>query len=165
MHHLKFETERLFIEPMTKKDTDFIYQLVNTEGWLKNIGDRKVNTKEDATAYIEKIVNNSNYTYLVFKQKENQQPLGLVTLIKRDYLEDYDIGFAILPEFEKKGFAYEASQKLMEIIETENICTKVFAITLPENTPSILLIKKLGLTYVNEIHENNETLSVYQKVF
>ena len=91
--------------------------------------------------------------------------MGLVTLIKRDYLEDYDIGFAILPEFEKKGFAYEASKKLMEIIETENICTKVFAITLPENTPSILLIKKLGLTYVNEIHEDNETLSVYQKVF
>ena len=101
---------------------------------------------------------------MVFKLKETQKSLGLVTLIKRDYLEDYDIGFAILPEFEKKGYAYEASQKFMEIIKTNKICNKVLAITLPENISSILLIEKLGLEYINEITEKNETLAVYQKI-
>ena len=164
MQNISFETERLFVEPMKNEDSDFIYQLVNSEGWIKNIGDRNINNIEDAAHYIHKIVNNSNYTYLVFKLKETQKSLGLVTLIKRDYLEDYDIGFAILPEFEKKGYAYEASQKFMEIIKTNKICNKVLAITLPENISSILLIEKLGLEYINEITEKNEKLAVYQKI-
>jgi len=46
-----------------------------------------------------------------------------------------------LPEFEKKGYVYEASKKFMKIIATKNICNKIVAITLPENIPSILLIK------------------------
>lgn len=86
MLDIKFETKRLFIEPMKNEDTAFIFQILNTEGWKKNTGDRKINTKEDATTDIEKIVNNPNYTYLVFKHKENQKALGLITLIKRDYL-------------------------------------------------------------------------------
>ena len=34
MQNISFETERLFVEPMKNEDSDFIYQLVNSEGWM-----------------------------------------------------------------------------------------------------------------------------------
>lgn len=160
---INFTTERLSIEPMTNNHIDFMFEMLNTDGWIKNIGNRNIKTNDDAVAYIEKINANPNYSYLVFSLKENKLPIGLVTLIKRDYLDDYDIGFAVLPKYQKKGYSYEASKKYVELITDAGICSKIVAITLPENIGSIQLIEKLGLVYDSEIEEDGEILSVYQK--
>jgi RimJ/RimL family protein N-acetyltransferase len=149
---------------MEMGDSEFMFELLNTEGWINNIGNRNINTLADATSYIEKINSNPNYLYLVFRLKETKHPLGLVTLIKRDYLEDCDIGFALLPQFQNKGFAFEASSKFMEVIVKDGQINKVVAITLPDNLNSIKLIEKLGLNYEKTITENGVKLSVYKKI-
>jgi hypothetical protein len=41
-------TERLSITSLSTTDAKFISELVNTEGWLKFIGDRKIHSPEDA---------------------------------------------------------------------------------------------------------------------
>ena len=48
-------TERLFIEPLSTIEDDFILELVNTEGWIKFIGNRNVTSKIDAANYIRKV--------------------------------------------------------------------------------------------------------------
>ena len=48
------ETERLRIRPLSVEDSKFILELVNTEGWLKFIGDRNVKGIPDAIEYIER---------------------------------------------------------------------------------------------------------------
>ena len=55
---LHFETERLLIRPIEISDAEFMLQLLNTDGWLKFIGDRNVHSIEEAAAYIQKFVTN-----------------------------------------------------------------------------------------------------------
>lgn len=43
-----YETERLLLKPTDLEDAEFILQLLNSESFIKYIGDRNVRTIEDA---------------------------------------------------------------------------------------------------------------------
>ncbi|MBL0146739.1 MAG: hypothetical protein IPP48_14425 [Chitinophagaceae bacterium] len=77
-----FTTERLQLEPLTHKHAAFIFELVNTSGWIKYIGDRNVYTTENAIEYIEKINNNEAIRYWVVNCIYENLAIGLVTLIR-----------------------------------------------------------------------------------
>ena len=47
---MNLETDRLLLREYTLSDAPFIFKLMNSEGWLKNIGDRNIKTIEDAEA-------------------------------------------------------------------------------------------------------------------
>ena len=159
---MKFTTDRLLIEPLSENDTDFILELVNTDGWLKFIGSRNINSKTDAIAYIQKINGNQNITYWTVKLIKTKVSIGIITFIKRDYLEYNDIGFAFLSKFSKKGFAFEATQKVLEsLIENKKI-TNILATTIPENINSITLLEKLGFYFDKKIEIDNEILHIYK---
>src|ERR1044072_2576440 len=98
-------TERLLLQPLSLQDDQFIFELVNTEGWLKFIGNRNINALTDAQIYIRKILSSENIAYLVVSLKKVGDKIGVITFIKREYLEHHDIGFAFLPAFSKNGYA------------------------------------------------------------
>lgn len=158
------KTNRLFIEPLTLNDWSFILELVNTKGWLTFIGNRNVSTQEDAVTYIQKILDNPNCAYFVFKLKEDNTPIGVITLIKRDYLDHHDIGFAMLPKYSKNGYSFEASKRVLDELSKSKQHTKILAITLADNVPSKSLLEKLGLAFEKTIRENNEELLLYSKI-
>ncbi len=163
---MNIKTERLILREYTLSDAPFIYKLMNSEGWLKNIGDRNIKTLEDAEAYM-----NKNYLssyekhgfgpYLV-TLKEDGMPIGSSGLYKRDNLDFPDVGFAFLSEFANKGYAYESAQAVMiyaaEMLKVQTIV----GITLPENSASIKLLKKLGLVEVGTYkYEDGEELLLF----
>ena len=45
-------TDRLMLEKLKVDDYDFILSLVNTTGWIENIGDRNIHSKNEAIEYI-----------------------------------------------------------------------------------------------------------------
>lgn len=155
------DTERLFITPLTAEDNTFIFELVNTEGWLKFIGNRNVYTTEDASAYIERIKSNKNIQYWIARLKQNKTAIGIITLIKRDHLEHPDIGFAFLPQFSNNGFAYEATKAVLNFILQRHNYEKIAAITIPGNKRSIGLLRKLDFHLEKKIVDNNEELELY----
>lgn len=156
------ETERLFIEPISFKDTEFVLELVNTQGWLEYIGDRKIHSLSDAQAYIQKIIDNPDVRYWTVRNKQEPGKAGIITFIKRNYLAFHDIGFAFLPAFFGRGYAYEASMTLLlRLIETEQH-SYINAVTLPKNIPSIALLGKMGLQLKQEIEVEKETLQVHE---
>jgi RimJ/RimL family protein N-acetyltransferase len=157
----EIQTERLLIRPIKLSDRDFIYSLVNTNGWLKYIGDRNIKNSGDAENYILKILENKNYYYNVFEIKETKEPIGIITFLKRDSQEFPDIGFALLPQYEKKGYTFEASKKYLNEIIALNLYKKIIGITLPENYNSIKLLQRLGLEFESNFTKHNETLSLY----
>ncbi len=163
MLHFQFQTERLILQPLTPNDSNFIFKLVNTEGWLKNIGDRNVHSIADAVGYIQKIVNNPNYYCIVVRLKESHQSIGVVTLVQRDFLPQPDIGFALLPAFENQGYAFEAAHLFIKVITESKMYNSLLSITIPENIASIKLITKLGFQFQNQIVNNNENLLLYKK--
>ena len=155
------ETNRLLIQPITLLDSHFILELVNTAGWLQFIGDRNIHTIDNAEAYIHKIIDNPNYTYWVCKLKESLSPVGIVTFIKRDTMEHHDIGFALLPAYEKMGLAYEATKQVADELISTGLYKTIQAITVKNNHGSIRLLEKLGLHFEKEITDDKETLLLY----
>jgi len=157
----QIETERLIIRPIKKTDSSFIINLLNSKGWLQFIGDRKVKNILDAERYIQNILDNEKFYYSIFELKETKKSVGIVTFLYRDNQQFPDIGFAMLPEFDKKGYALEATKKYLEEISNEKQINKVIAITLPDNSKSIRLIERLGFKYEDIFQDKSEVLHLY----
>jgi RimJ/RimL family protein N-acetyltransferase len=154
-------TDRLIIEPLALADDQFILELVNTEGWLRFIGNRNITSDADARAYIQKIIENHDISYWVVSRSDDRAKAGVITYIKREYLDHRDIGFAFLPQFSKKGYAYEATIGVLKQLIRERNILHVLATTLPGNMESIKLLKKLGFEFEREIDVKTEKLLLY----
>lgn len=148
--HIVFETKRLTLRPTSLDDASFIFELVNTPKWLHNIGDRKVYSTDAAKAYIqEKMLGQlerlgfGNYTVI---RKADNVKMGTCGLYDREGLEEVDIGFAFLPEFEGQGYAFEAANKIKDAAFEEFKLTAISAITTKDNNSSQRLLDKLGFS-------------------
>lgn len=161
MKELMISTDRLFIAAMTLDDAEFILKLLNTEGWKKFIGDRNVNNKQEAEVYIRKIIGNPDFSYSAVRLKDGNVPIGMVSMIKRDYLDHHDIGFAFLPDYNGKGYAFEAASAVLNHPSTLAVHTKILATTLKHNSSSIQLLERLGLVLDKEIKVEGKELFLY----
>ncbi|WP_266202238.1 GNAT family N-acetyltransferase [Pontibacter kalidii] len=163
-----FETERLSLRPTSYKDAPFIFELLNTPGWLKYIGDRNVRSVKAAEEYIRSRImpqfeklGYGNYTVI---RKSDGAKVGNCGLYDREGLDGIDIGFAFLPEYEKNGYAFEAASKLKEVATTYFGLRQLNAITTKDNVPSQRLLEKLGLKYsqVVKLPHDDVELLLYQ---
>lgn len=154
-----YTTSRLSLSKLSFDDAEFILELVNMPQWIQFIGDRNIHNVEDANKYIQKISENSNIKYWVAKIRDTQIPIGVITFIKREYLKHYDIGFAFLERYGKKGLAYEAAAVVMDDLKQTH--SHILATTVRENANSIRLLEKLGLRFEREIQVDDEQLLVY----
>jgi len=165
------ETERLVLRRMRIEDAAFMLALLNSEGWLKYIGDRNVKNLQEAENYLrEKVLIGSSINglgMLLVEQKEEEKAIGICGLVERDGLEAHDIGFAFLSEFSGKGYALESAQPVLKFAKDQLKLPKVLAITIKENVKSIQLLEKLGLAYVKTIRLPNdeEDLLLYEIQF
>lgn len=159
--NLVIETERLLLRPFTIEDSIFIIELLNSPGWLKFIGDRHVKTKEQAENYLIngplKSYSENGFGLSLVQLKNTKTSIGMCGLLKRDYLENPDIGFAFLPEYTGKGYAYEIAKAT--IIHANDILklSRIMAITMPSNKASIGLLEKIGLIYLKTISSPTST--------
>lgn len=103
----------------------------------------------------------SNYTVI---QKEDQTKIGTCGLYSREGMENIDIGFAFLPKFEKKGFAFEAASKLLYEAKNTFKINHLDAFTTKDNYDSQKLLEKLGLkkSGLIRIPNDDEELILYQ---
>jgi RimJ/RimL family protein N-acetyltransferase len=145
------QTERLLIRPLASEDADFILELLNEPSFIQYIGDRHVRNVDDARAYI---LNGPVTSYAkngfglsLVTLKETGESMGMCGLIKRDALEDVDIGYAFLPRFWSKGYAVEAAQVTLDFGWNTVKLNRVVAITDPTNQSSIRVLGKLGFTF------------------
>lgn len=153
------ETERLTLRKFNLDDTHFIIKLVNSEGWLKNIGDRNIKTEEQARNYLQngplKSYSEHGFGLWLVELKADQVPIGICGILKRDTLETPDIGFAFLPEFTGQGFAFEVASATMAFAKNDLKIGVISAITVPGNTTSIKLLEKLGFKFSRKIEAAN----------
>lgn len=145
------ETERLILRRLSVKDAEFILELLNDPSFLRFIGDKGVRTLDDARAYVLNGPVQSYQTvgfglYLA-ALKDSSAPIGICGLLKRDALEDVDIGFAFLPGYRGKGYAIEAARATLGHGKDGFGLSRIVAITNPDNEASIGLLKKLGFRF------------------
>ncbi len=145
------ETYRLALRWLSPEDAPFILALLNDPAWLQYIGDRGVRTIDDARSYILNgpVVMYDQFGFGLYVAERNVDgvPMGLCGLIKRDGLDDVDIGFAFLPDFRAAGLASEAALAVMAYGKNQLKLTRIVGITAQENISSIKLLKKLGFKF------------------
>jgi RimJ/RimL family protein N-acetyltransferase len=145
------ETERLILRWLATEDAEFILGLLNEPSWLQFIGDKGVRTIEDARAYILKgpvdMYSRLGFGLYLVELREEGLSIGMCGLIKRDTLEDVDIGFAFLPAYWGNGYAYEAAAAVMTYGEKVLGLNRIVAITSLDNDRSAKLLEKLGLRF------------------
>ena len=145
------ETSRLILRWLSVEDAEFILQLLNEPSFLRFIGDKGVRSIEDARDYILRGPVDS-YERLGFglyltELKDDGVPIGICGLLKRESLEDVDIGFAFLPQFWRKGYAFESASEVMTHGRKVVGLKRIVAITSPDNDASIKVLEKLGLRF------------------
>ncbi len=93
------DTKRLFLRHLRADDADFILELLNEPAFRRNIGDRDVRNSADACRYFVAgpVASYKQFgfgLYLV-ALKETGVPIGICGLLKRESMQDIEIGFAL----------------------------------------------------------------------
>ena len=148
---MQIQTERLVLRPFILSDANFILELLNEPSFIQNIGDRGVRTISDAERYLENGPISSyaknGFGLLAVTLNETGEAIGMCGLIKREALEDVDIGYAFLPKFWSKGYAFESAQAVMKHAKENFRLRRVVAIVDPANEGSIRVLEKLGMSF------------------
>ncbi len=145
------ETPRLVLRRLTVADAPFMLDLLNQPSFIENIGDRGARTLEQAATYIENgpVESYARYgfgLYLVVV-RDLGEAAGLCGLVKRDGLDDVDLGFAFLPPYWKRGYAVESALAVKHYAGAVVGLKRLVAITAPTNWPSIRVLEKLGFAF------------------
>ncbi|WP_306397073.1 GNAT family N-acetyltransferase [Telluria beijingensis] len=143
-------TDRLRLRLVTEDDAPFYLALVNDPAFIEHIGDRQLRSVDAARrglrdGPIAMQAKHGHSLYLV-ERLEDGMPLGLSGLVKRDTLDDVDIGYAFLPAHRGHGYALEAGQAAVRHAAALGI-RRLAAIVAPGNAPSIALLQRLGLRF------------------
>jgi len=148
-------------------DCAFILELVNEPSWLRFIGDKGVKTQQDALRYIENgpmaMYKRRGFGLYIVELKDGREPVGICGLIKREGLDDVDLGFAFLPRFWRNGYAFESAAAVMAYGRTALGLRRIVAILSRDNHRSSKLLQRLGFFFERtvKLHPDDEELDLY----
>lgn len=161
------KTERLQLRRMTLDDADFIIELLNSPKWIRFIGKREVDTMDQARAYLkERVLPNYDslgFGFYIVERMFDMSRVGNCGLTLRTGMEHADIGYSLLPQFEGKGYAFEAAEAVLDYGFEIHMLKHIEAIVTQDNDASIHLLKKLGMKYKSNIRlpEDHEELMLF----
>ena len=147
----RLETERLTLREICVDDAEFMLDLLTQPSFLRFIGDKGVRTIEETRQFIidgpvDSYARHGLGMYIV-ELKVSGEPVGMSGLVKRETLEDVDVGFAFLPKYWSQGYAYESTCAVMEYARNELGLGRILGITTRDNVSSIRLLEKIGLRF------------------
>ena len=163
-----FTSKRLIIRPTFEQDAKLIFQLMNTPKFIKYIGDRKISSINDAKNYIKvkmlAQLYSMGYSSYTLINKSNGDKIGICGLYNRAGVDGIDIGFSILPHFERLGYAFESSSRLIKGAFEELEIEEIKAITNQDNISSKNLLKKLGFKLIGKtiLPDEKEELLLFE---
>jgi [ribosomal protein S5]-alanine N-acetyltransferase len=145
------ETARLRLRELEAADAPFILELLTDPDFRANIGDRGVHDLDSARRYAEDSAGASYRTHgfglWLIERKTDARPLGLCGLLRRDCHPDTELGFALLPQARRQGYALEAARATLEVARLRFALERLVAITAPLNSASIRLLERLAFRY------------------
>ncbi|MEJ2793282.1 GNAT family N-acetyltransferase [Iodobacter sp. LRB] len=153
-------TTRLCLSTISIEDAAFYLQLLNEPSWHQFIGDRGIRTLEEAQAAIINgpvdMQNRLGFSLYIVKLRDSETPIGLCGLLKRDYLEDADLGYAFLPQYWGQGFAFEAATGVVKYAKEVLNMTRLLATTDLNNQTSMQLLNKLNFKLIKTLSLHKE---------
>lgn len=148
---LVLETARLRLLHLSEADAPFILELLNEPAFLRDIGDKRVRTIEDARSYLRDgpIASYAQHGFGLYRVelKATREPIGMCGILKRGVLEHPDLGYALLQRHWSNGYAFEAAMATMRYAHEQLGLSSILAITALQNPSSIRVLEKLGFRF------------------
>lgn len=145
------ETSRLLLRHFCADDAPFVLELLNDTAFVRFIGDRGVRTLDDARRYVdERLVASyalNGFGLYATLRKADGAVVGMCGLVKRDGLDDIDVGFALLPAYRGHGYALEGACAVLELGRGAFGLKRIVAIVNPDNADSICVLQRLGMSF------------------
>ena len=161
----RIDTPRLVLTELTADDAGFIVALLNSPGFLANIGDRGVRDADDARRYVAQgpAASYAAHGFGLWKVslRADGTPVGMSGLLKRDELPFADLGYAFLPAHAGQGYATEAGAAALDFGFRCKGLPRILAIVRPGNEASMRVLGKLGMDERGEVQIDHQALHVF----
>lgn len=148
MHVL--DTARLRLRTLTLDDAGIYLQVMNTPLFHRWIGDRQIRTEAQAREALAvgplTMQSMRGYSLYLVERKRDDSVIGMCGLIKRETLQDVDLGYAYLPDYAGQGYATEAAAGVLAHARRLGL-RRVVAITSPGNDASDAVLRKVGMRF------------------
>ncbi len=144
-------TPRLRLRRITLDDAELVMRVMNTPGFIRFVGDRGLREVEATRNFLQTgplAQADDRLGLWRVARKEDDVAVGAVTLLQRPFLDAPDLGYALLPEHERRGYAFEAAAALRDHARVTLGFDPLYALTSPDNDASIRLLGKLGFAFV-----------------
>ncbi len=149
------ETARLCLRRLDLLDASFILDLLNQPTFIRYIGDKGVRSIADACDYLEKgpIASYKRHGFGLYltSLRGSGAPIGICGLVKRDALQDVDVGFALMPQYAGQGYATEGAAAVLAYGRREFGLGRIVGITAPDNYASIAVLEKIGMRFERKL--------------
>ena len=168
---IELNTERLLVREFDTNDAEFILELLNQPSFIQFIGDKGVRSVDDARNYITtgpiESYQRHGFGLFLVELKDRKVPIGMCGVLKRESLPDPDLGFAFLPEYWGKGYAFEAASAALDQARDFFKLARILAITNPDNDASIKLLATLGFQFerVMKLSTDSDEVKLFSLMF
>ena len=158
------ETERLSLRELSERDAAFMLELLNDQDFKRFIADRGVRTLEGAARYIaERFVQSyrqHGFGLWLVETKEGKAA-GICGLLDRGApVPGVEVGYAFLPSFRARGYAYEAASAAKAYARDALKLPRLHAVVNPDNDASIRVLEKLGLRFERMVRLAGEEFDI-----
>ncbi|MEE4661384.1 MAG: GNAT family N-acetyltransferase [Halieaceae bacterium] len=155
MSETLFTTARLAARELLPEDAPFYMELLNDADFKRYIGDRGVRTLELALQHLEARVFSSydahGFGMWHISRRSDNRAVGIAGLVKRDFLDEVDLGYALLPAARGLGYATEAGQGVMDYARDHFSLRRLAAIISLDNNASVRVLERLGFQRQGEV--------------
>lgn len=148
------ETQRCMIREMTEDDLDAVYEVYAGKSitkYMEGLYENREEELEYTRSYIQNAYTFWGYGTWVIEKKEDKKIIGRVGYNNRDGYEEAELGFVIMEEEQRKGYARECCEAVLKVGKEEYEFEKVQALVKEENIPSIHLCQKLGFQFQEKV--------------
>lgn len=145
-------TERLILRPANIKDAEEYSKI-----GISTYSSGKINTLEKARKYIKNFIKDEDSIEILILLKENKEPIGHIELCHMSWWNNtaIEICYHLKKEHWGKGYATEASRKIIDFCFKKLKFRKIYADTDPNNLASQRVLEKLGFKLEGTIRERN----------
>lgn len=147
------ETPRLILRKMEIVDAPFFFELNSDPDVTKYTGDggfKNLEESENIIKYVQGQYEKNGYGRWVVVEKETGNSTGWCGLKYHDEEKFVDLGYRFMKKYWGKGYATEAARPCLDygfnVLKLDRIIGRV----MKENTGSISVLKKMGMTYYKE---------------
>jgi RimJ/RimL family protein N-acetyltransferase len=164
-HDIILETERLIIREHVLSDAPFFFTLNSNYNVVKYTGDSSFKMIAEAEKIVQYVMNQykeNGYGRWLVAEKETGNPIGWCGLKFHTDTKETDIGYRLLESAWGKGYATESAKACIDYGFKHFNLNRIIGDAMKENTASINVFKKLGMTYLKDSLLDNIESVVYE---